>query len=75
MELELYAKRNPQETIEMGIASERIKELIEKNYTPPYYQRFKEAAVKVILFPFEFILLVLLILVSPFNKNRGTQST
>ena len=67
MELQLYANRNQNKILER--TAQEIRDLINKNYNKTPIRRFHESMVETLLFPFEFILAVLLIIVSPFNKS------
>ena len=75
MELELYAKRKPEEDLDLRIQVEQFKRMIKKNYSEPPMKRFNESVKAAFLFPFEFIIVCLLVLVSPFHAIRNSKQS
>lgn len=58
------------ETVNLLSLSDELREGIEKRYSQSFGERFYEVVKSIILFPFEFIVVCLILLVSPFNRNK-----
>lgn len=55
---------------DVSLMEENMRNLIKQNYKIPLTTRLIESIKSILLFPFEFILIILIILISPFHRNK-----